>query len=81
MAADAPIPDQPVGPEEDAGAHRFDPAANDDGPTEKVVAACACGWRGSSFVVAEQGYAEAEEEWERHAAASRHETKVRHESP
>lgn len=75
MSEAGQIPDRPTGPEEDAGPHSFEPQDEPRDGDVFVTAACACGWTGSSFATSEDGYADAQQEWEHHASASRHETK------
>lgn len=69
-----PIPDLPVGPEEDTAAHRFDPAGDVRTEDVFVLARCSCGWEGNAFPESEQGYEEAELDWQKHTDASRYES-------
>lgn len=72
--SERPSPDLPVGPEEDAGGHRFDPDSDIRTEDVFVIARCACGWEGGAFPESEQGYEEAEIDWRNHTAAPRHES-------
>lgn len=52
--------------------HRFEPRSDVRAGDVYVTAACGCGWEGNAFPQSEQGYADAEVEFQRHQRASEH---------
>lgn len=46
--------------------HEFQPREQAGLEAEEVVAACSCGWTGSSHPVEDQGLSEAEDEFDAH---------------
>ena len=62
--------DEELIPPADEDLHPFRPVTDAGAEVDEITSGCACGWRGGTYVVAENGYQEAVDEHRAHVLAA-----------